>query len=457
MSHKCLFFLYIISFFPALWTKASAQILPDGPKWTSIGDGFSNEIPLGALEDLTSKMEIPYLDQLGQIQGLKKSYDSLRTEIRKLKKTSLDSATQDSLVSVLKAKGEEILNRKEDVLKEMLEEQEIPGEELKSAVERTLEAVNISKNKFSDIRNLDSLESLIDQNEENLKALVNEWLMPKIGQKLGNTLTSGWNPAEVQLPDFYGKDAIDKLMQDGIDTESLIVQAKETAKGKARHILDENLEKLDGKSAKLLLDTLGNLKLEILKKPKFKILEPNELKNSNGLERIGLLLWYDPLTSFGQGVFAEVGMKYGFTHQLESFGTWVLKRFFDESEEPIREGDGIRFGLRFTKSSWAIQTSLAKLQMDIAYPYGYEHNNFAGTRWSGELALVKTIPLGESTRSVVIMSWDPFYQANKSLLGSAVQLKIGFELFKFKKLGIDATKFKETLLEGQKNKLPYLD
>jgi hypothetical protein len=282
--------------------------------------------------------------------------------------------------------------------------------------------------------------------------------MPKIEQTLSGTLSEGWNPAEAKLPDFYGKDAIDQLMQDGIDPEELIVQAKETANGKARHILDENLEKLDGKSAKLLLDTLGNLHLEILEKPKRKltILESNELKDSDILERIGLLFWYDPLTSFGEGIFGEVGMKYGFTQQWEGYGTWVLKRFFDETEEPIREGDGIRLGLRFTKSTWAIQTSLAKMRMEIAYPEGYEHNNFTGTKWSGELALVKTIPLGESVRSVVIMSWDPFYQTNRSLLGSAVQLKIGFELFKLKKLGIEAAKHRDTLLEGHKSTFPSL-
>lgn len=458
MSHKSFFLLYMLSFASALWATTSAQILPAGPKGTITGEGIPNRIPFGGLEELAVMPKIPYLDELGQIQGLKKSYDSLRTEIKKLKKVELDSTTLDSLVTVLKAKGQDVLDRKAEVLKGMLEEQEILGEEFKSAVQRTLEAVDISTGEFSGIRDLESLDSLIDQNEENLKALTNEWLMPKIEQTLSGTLSEGWNPAEAKLPDFYGKDAIDQLMQDGIDPEELIVQAKETANGKARHILDENLEKLDGKSAKLLLDTLGNLHLEILEKPKRKltILESNELKDSDILERIGLLFWYDPLTSFGEGILGEVGMRYGFIQQWEGYGTWVLKRFFDETEEPIREGDGIRLGLRFTKSTWAIQTSLAKMRMEIAYPEGYEHNNFTGTKWSGELALVKTIPLGESVRSVVIMSWDPFYQTNRSLLGSAVQLKIGFELFKFKKLGIEAAKHRDTLLEGHKSKFPSL-
>lgn len=117
---------------------------------------------------------------------------------------------------------------------------------------------------------------------------------------------------------------------------------------------------------------------------------------------------------------------------MEAYGTWVAKRFFDERKGPIREGDGLRLGLRFTKSTWAIQTSIAKMRMDIRYPAGYEQNNFSGTQWSGEVALVKPIPMGESIRSVVILSWDPVYQANRSLSGSAVQLKIGFEVYSFK-------------------------
>jgi hypothetical protein len=219
MSHKSFFLCYILFLAPVLWAPASAQILPAGPKGITIGEGIPNGIPLGGLEALVGKPDIPYLEELGQIQGLKKSYDSLRTELKKLNKATLDSTTQDSVVSVLKAKGKEVMDRKAEVLKGMLEEQEIPGEELKSAVQRTLDAVDISTNELKDVRDLESLESLIGQNEENLKALVNEWLMPKIEQKLGGTLAEGWNPADAKIPDFYGKDAIDQLMQDGIDTD----------------------------------------------------------------------------------------------------------------------------------------------------------------------------------------------------------------------------------------------
>jgi len=38
----------------------------------------------------------------------------------------------------------------------------------------------IIKAKFEEIREVSDLESLIDQNEENLKALTNEWIMPEV-------------------------------------------------------------------------------------------------------------------------------------------------------------------------------------------------------------------------------------------------------------------------------------
>ena len=431
------FFLFCV--LVSIWVTAFAQTLPAGPKVPSIGGGLPKGIPTTGLEGLATKPEIPYLQELRQVQGLKKSYDSLRSEVKKLKEATQDSTTQDSVVSVLKAKGQEVLDREAKLLQSMVEEQEIPGEELKSALDRTLEGVEVAKNKLAQVSDLEGLDGILDQSEENLKALINEWLMPKIEQTLSGTLSEGWNPADAKIPDFYGKDAFYQLMQQGADPEALMARAKETAIGKAKHIPDEYLEKLNGKSAKLLLDTLGNVQVELLKDPKRKLhlIEPNELKGSKLLERTGILLWYDPLTSFGEGIFAEAGLSYGFTQQVEAYGTWVAKRFFDEGEGPVREGDGLRLGLRFTKSTWSIQTSVAKMRMDIRYPAGYEQNNFSGTQWSGELALVKPIPMGESIRSVVILSWDPFYQANRSLSGSALQLKIGFELFRFKKLGGD--------------------
>lgn len=112
------------------------------------------------------------------------------------------------MVSELKAKGQEVLNGEVEVLQSMLEEQEIPGEELSSALKRTLEGVENSKTKLAGVSNLEGLDGILDQSEENLKALINEWLMPKIEQTLSGTLSEGWNPANAKIPDFYGKDGL---------------------------------------------------------------------------------------------------------------------------------------------------------------------------------------------------------------------------------------------------------
>jgi hypothetical protein len=42
--------------------------------------------------------------------------------------------------------------------------------------------------------------------------------------------------------------------------------------------------------------------------------------------------------------------------------------------------------------------------------------------------------MGKVIRSVVMVSWDPLYKEDRSLARSAVQLKIGFELGRFKNL-----------------------
>jgi hypothetical protein len=110
----------------SLWLPAFAQTLQAGPKVPSIGGGLPKGIPKTGLEGLATKPEIPYLEELRQVQGLKKSYDSLRREVKSLKEASQDSTTQDSVVNELKVKGQEILDREKAVLTGLLEEQEIP-------------------------------------------------------------------------------------------------------------------------------------------------------------------------------------------------------------------------------------------------------------------------------------------------------------------------------------------
>ena len=187
------FFLFCV--LVSIWVPAFSQSLPTVSKVPEIGGGLPKGIPMNGLEGLATKLEIPYLEELRHVQGLKKSYDSLRSEVKKLKEALQDSTTQDSVVSVLKAKGQEVLDREAEVLQGMLEKQEIPGEELKSAVGRTLEGVESSKTKLAQVSDLEGLDGILEQSEENLKALINEWLMPMIEQTLSGTLSEGWNPA----------------------------------------------------------------------------------------------------------------------------------------------------------------------------------------------------------------------------------------------------------------------
>ncbi|MHA7129268.1 hypothetical protein [Algoriphagus namhaensis] len=430
MPLKSLLLFYVLASF---WVTAFTQTLPAGPKVPSIIGSLPKGIPTSGLEGLASKPEITYLEELRQVQGLKKSYDSLRSEVKKLKKATQDSTTQDSVVSVLKARGQELLDREGELLQKMLEEQEIPGEELKSAVGRTLDGIENSKTKLAGVSDLDGLDGILDQSEENLKALINEWIMPKIEQTISGRLSEGWNPENARIPDFYGKGALEKMLQEGVDPQELMAQAKEQAVGKTRHISTEYIQKAEGEFSKLKLDSLGNVQVILeSKKRKFQLIEPNELKGAGLLERTGLLLWYDPLTSFKEGFFAEVGLSHGFTHQFQAFGAWTVKRSSDDASGPQITGQGPKLGLRFSKGNWGVQSSLSRNQITTEYPAGYESRNFSGKDWAGELSLVRTIPIGKVIRSVVMVSWDPLYKEDRSLARSAVQLKIGFELERMK-------------------------
>ena len=92
-------------------------------------------------------------------------------------------------------------------------------------------------------------------------------------------------------------------------------QAKSMAKEKALHLSDSYVQEYKGKFAKLKFDSLGNIEViqEAVTKKKFVLWEENELKNAGLLERLGLYAWYDPLTSFGEGVYGDAGLSYRFT------------------------------------------------------------------------------------------------------------------------------------------------
>ncbi|MEB2787388.1 hypothetical protein [Algoriphagus persicinus] len=73
-----------------------------------------------------------------------------------------------------------MLEQESKTLESLIQSEDIPGEEIKNAAKNTLERVNESKTRVEDIQEVAGLESLVDQNNENLKALTNEWLMPKV-------------------------------------------------------------------------------------------------------------------------------------------------------------------------------------------------------------------------------------------------------------------------------------
>jgi hypothetical protein len=304
------------------------------------------EFPKGALStklpSLTAKPEIPYLKELRQIQSLKKSYDSLRTELRDLKEMTGDSTGQDSVFNIAKARSREVLEQESKVLGSLIVSGDIPGEELKNAAINTLDRVNVSKAQLKEINNISGLESLIDQNEENLKALTNEWIMPKVEEQLSGVVKEGLDPRSGELPDFYGKGALAELTKKGLPSEVPFEQAKQLAQEKARHITDEYIQKAGKDISKLKIDSLGNVKTipSELNKNKTGLFETNQLKGEPLSHRIGMNLWYDPLTSFGEGLLLDYGLSYSFSQQFAVLGGVTWKKQFDDNEKLRKEGIG---------------------------------------------------------------------------------------------------------------------
>ncbi|SFT97101.1 hypothetical protein SAMN04489724_3061 [Algoriphagus locisalis] len=389
-----------------------------------------------SISALPSKPEIPYLEELKQIQSLKKSYDSLRKELKDLKEITADSTQRDSLFTLVKERSMEVLEKENKTLESLIQSGDIPGEEIKNAAKNTLDRVNDSKAKLEDIRQVDELESLIDQNNENLKALTNEWIMPKIEAQISGVVQDGFDPRSTELPDFYGKDALAELTKNGLPSEVPFDQAKALATEKAGHISEEYIQKARKDFSKLKIDSLGNVKTisSDLNKKKANFFEANKLAGQPYFHRIGMLLWYDPLTSFGEGLLLDYGLSFSFSQQLSILGGVTWKKQFDEDEHLRREGFGVFTGLRFSKGNWFAQGTVNRNQMTITNPAGYESRNFNGKAWASSLAIGRTIPMGKVIRSVVIGSIDPFFNEQSSFYKSRVQLKIGFEIGSFKKI-----------------------
>lgn len=389
----------------------------------------------GSLPKLPTKPEIPYLEELKQIQSLKKSYDSLRRELKDLKITT-DSTQRDSLFTLAKERSKEVLEQESKTLESLIQSEDIPGEEIKNAAKNTLERVNESKARIEEIQEAADLESMVDQNNENLKALTNEWIMPKVEEQLTGIVKEGLDPRSAQLPDFYGKDALAELTKKGLPSEIPFEQAKELATEKARHITDEYIQKAGKDFSRLKIDSLGNIKTipAELEKKKKEFFEPNQLKGVSAANRIGMMLWYDPLTSFGDGLLLDYGLSYSFTQQFSLLGGVSWKKQFDDKEKLRREGVGMFTGLRFTKGNWFAQGTVNRNRVTITNPTGYESRDFEGKAWASGFAVGRTIPMGNAIRSVVMGSVDPFFDKRSSLNKSRVQLKIGFEIGSFRKI-----------------------
>jgi hypothetical protein len=72
--------------------------------------GLNGKFSMGeGLGALSAKPEIPYLKELKQIQSLKQSYDSLKSELKEIKEYAKDSTQRDSLLIIAKERGREVL------------------------------------------------------------------------------------------------------------------------------------------------------------------------------------------------------------------------------------------------------------------------------------------------------------------------------------------------------------
>jgi hypothetical protein len=221
-----------------LLPEAEAQKIPTLPSKNGLAAGIPK---------LLAKPEIPYLEELRRIQSLKKSYDSLRNELVELKEITADSSQRDSLFTLAKDRSKQVLEQESKTLESLISIEDIPSEEIKNAAQNTLEKVNESKARIAGIKDIGELESLVDLNNENLKALTNEWLMPKVEEQLTGVMKEGLDPTIASQylsgPDFYGKDALTALTKKGLPSEIPFDQAKEMAKEKALHISDDYIQK----------------------------------------------------------------------------------------------------------------------------------------------------------------------------------------------------------------------
>jgi hypothetical protein len=91
--------------------------------------GLNSKLPKHSISKtisaLPTKPEIPYLEELKQIQSLKKSYDSLRKELKDLKEITADSTQRDSLFIMAKERSKEVLEEESKTLDSLIENRDI--------------------------------------------------------------------------------------------------------------------------------------------------------------------------------------------------------------------------------------------------------------------------------------------------------------------------------------------
>ena len=389
--------------------------------------------PTGSLATMD---QIPFKKDLQQIHSLKQAYDSLNQEIKELKTTKIDSARKDSLVNALKIRGQKVLDQEKEMLQNLVADANPSSAKLKNSSNYLLKQVEISKGALQQASDLSAVEEIIQQNEENLKAFSNERLMPELEQKLSGNLSSKIDPQSTNLMDYYGKGAMKELSRENVEGYLSMAKAKSMTTEKTKAISNEYLQNIGNNYSKISMDSLGDIKVIAPKKTleKLNLKEPNSLKKAPFLDRTGLYLWYDPLTSFGEGIFIDLGIKYSMSSQWHSYAGIIAKRQFKSQIGPVSTGEGIKGGLRFTLGNWLLQGELARSRISVAYAPVYEHRNFDGVIWLSGLGVGRAIPMGKKLQSVVLLTWDPLFKESRGLSTSRFQFKIGFELKQLKKI-----------------------
>jgi hypothetical protein len=347
---------------------------------------------------------------------------------------SVDSVGKGTVMTRIRDRASQVLEKEVETLQSLISKGDLLGEEILNAANSTLEGVQNSKVELLEIEELVELESLVDRNDQNLKALTNEWLMPKVEEVVAGKVSGIEGVAKVLPFDFYGTDALEQLTGDGVSDGLSFDQATSIARGKLSHLSDEYVTGMEGKFSKLKFDSLGNATVfhETINKQKINLLEANSIKGISFWQRLGGYIWYDPLTSFGDGLYGDVGVSYHFSQQLEVLGGLVVRRSNLKGDQLTRVGQGAKLGFRFLKGNWFMQSDFALVKVKISFPGGFDYADFEGKVWTTALGIGRVIPVGNRLQSLVIVSWDPTFDDGRSISNSPFQLRIGFELKYFK-------------------------